>query len=198
MSYMDPETNEKYVPYCIEPSLGADRVALAFLTEAYDEEVLTDSKGKEDVRTVLRLHPALAPFKAAVLPLAKKLAPVAEPIYEELAKHFSVDYDVTGSIGKRYRREDEIGTPFSICVDFDTETDGCVTVRDRDTMEQIRIPVEQVKEYICLLYTSERELTYLFVHSVLHLLGYDHMEDEEKKEMRAREEEVMTQLGIGR
>ena len=148
MSYMDPETNEKYVPYCIEPSLGADRVALAFLTEAYDEEVLTDSKGKEDVRTVLRLHPALAPFKAAVLPLAKKLAPVAEPIYEELAKHFSVDYDVTGSIGKRYRREDEIGTPFSICVDFDTETDGCVTVRDRDTMEKISIPVEQVKEYI--------------------------------------------------
>ena len=134
--------------YCIEPSLGADRVALAFLTDAYDEEVLTDSKGKEDVRTVLRLHPALAPFKAAVLPLAKKLAPVAEPIYEELVKYFPVDYDVTGSIGKRYRREDEIGTPFSICVDFDTETDSCVTIRDRDTMEQIRIPVEQVKEYI--------------------------------------------------
>ena len=145
---MDPETNEKYIPYCIEPSLGADRVALAFLTDAYDEEVLTDSKGKEDVRTVLRLHPALAPFKAAVLPLAKKLAPVAEPIYEELAKYFSVDYDVTGSIGKRYRREDEIGTPFSICVDFDTENDGCVTIRDRDTMEQIRIPVDQVREYI--------------------------------------------------
>ncbi len=148
MSYLDPETNEKYVPYCIEPSLGADRVALAFLTDAYDEEVLVDAKGKEDVRTVLRLHPALAPFKAAVLPLAKKLAPVAEPIYEELAKHFPVDYDVTGSIGKRYRREDEIGTPFSICVDFDTETDGCVTIRDRDTMDQIRIPVSQVKEYI--------------------------------------------------
>ena len=148
MRYMDPETNEKYIPYCIEPSLGADRVALAFLTDAYDEEVLTDSKGKEDVRTVLRLHPALAPFKAAVLPLAKKLAPVAEPIYEELAKYFSVDYDVTGSIGKRYRREDEIGTPFSICVDFDTENDGCVTIRDRDTMEQIRIPVDQVREYI--------------------------------------------------
>ena len=109
---------------------------------------VTDSKGKEDVRTVLRLHPALAPYKAAVLPLAKKLAPVAEPIYEELTKHFSVDYDVTGSIGKRYRREDEIGTPFSICVDFDTETDHCVTIRDRDTMEQIRIPVDQVKEYI--------------------------------------------------
>ena len=148
MSYMDPETNEKYVPYCIEPSVGVERMLLAFLLDAYDEEVLTDSKGKEDVRTVLRLHPALAPYKAAVLPLAKKLAPVAEPIYEELAKHFSVDYDVTGSIGKRYRREDEIGTPFSICVDFDTETDHCVTIRDRDTMEQIRIPVDQVKEYI--------------------------------------------------
>ena len=145
---MDPETGEKYVPYCIEPSLGADRVALAFLVDAYDEEVLTDAKGREDVRTVLRLHPALAPFKAAVLPLAKKLTPVAEPIYEELAKYFSVDYDITGSIGKRYRREDEIGTPFSICVDFDTETDNCVTIRDRDTMEQIRIPVDQVKEYI--------------------------------------------------
>ena len=148
MSYMDPETNEKYVPYCIEPSVGVERMLLAFLLDAYDEEVLTDSKGKEDVRTVLRLHPALAPYKAAVLPLAKKLAPVAEPIYEELSKHFSVDYDVTGSIGKRYRREDEIGTPFSICVDFDTETDHCVTIRDRDTMEQIRIPVDQVKEYI--------------------------------------------------
>jgi len=110
--------------------------------------VLVDAKGKEDVRTVLRLHPALAPYKAAVLPLAKKLAPVAEPIYEELVKYFPVDYDVTGSIGKRYRREDEIGTPFSICVDFDTETDGCVTIRDRDTMEQIRIPVSEVKAYI--------------------------------------------------
>lgn len=148
MTYTDQETGEKYVPYCIEPSLGADRVALAFLIDAYDEETVTDGKGKEDTRTVLRLHPALAPFKAAVLPLAKKLAPVAEPIYEELSKHFSVDYDTAGSIGKRYRREDEIGTPFSICVDFDTQEDGCVTIRDRDTMEQIRIPVDQVKEYI--------------------------------------------------
>ena len=148
MEYMDPVTNERFIPYCIEPSVGVERMLLAFLLDAYDEEVLTDSKGKEDVRTVLRLHPALAPYKAAVLPLAKKLAPVAEPNYEELAKHFSVDYDVTGSIGKRYRREDEIGTPFSICVDFDTETDHCVTIRDRDTMEQIRIPVDQVKEYI--------------------------------------------------
>ena len=148
MQYTDPETNEKYVPYCIEPSLGADRVALAFLVDAYDEEVLTDGNGKEDVRTVMRFHPALAPFKAAVLPLAKKLSHVAEPIFEELSKYFPVDYDAAGSIGKRYRREDEIGTPFCICVDFDTEVDGCVTIRDRDTMEQIRIPVADVKAYI--------------------------------------------------
>ncbi len=148
MNYVDSETGEKYIPYCIEPSLGADRVALAFLVEAYDEETLTDAKGKEDTRVVMRFHPALAPFKAAVLPLAKKLSDVAEPIHEELSKHFMVDYDAAGSIGKRYRREDEIGTPFCICVDFDTETDGCVTVRDRDTMEQVRIPVEQVRNYI--------------------------------------------------
>ena len=149
MTYLDPDTNERYVPYCIEPSLGADRVALAFLVDAYDEEVLsTDDNGKEDTRIVLRLHPALAPFKAAVLPLSKKLSVVAEPIFEELSKYFNVDYDVSGSIGKRYRREDEIGTPFSICVDFDTETDGCVTIRDRDTMEQIRIPVSEVRSYI--------------------------------------------------
>ncbi|MBQ1484251.1 MAG: glycine--tRNA ligase [Eubacterium sp.] len=148
MTYLDPETQEKYVPYCIEPSLGADRVALAFLIDAYDEEVLKDDKGKEDVRTVLRLHPALAPYKAAVLPLSKKLGEKALPVYEELSKYFNVDYDESGSIGKRYRREDEIGTPFSICVDFDTETDGCVTVRDRDTMEQVRIPVSEVRQYI--------------------------------------------------
>lgn len=148
MSYMDPETNEKYIPYCIEPSLGADRVALAFLCDAYDEEKLTGENGKEDIRIVLRLHPALAPYKAAVLPLAKKLAQIAEPIYEELSKYFMVEYDAAGSIGKRYRREDEIGTPFCICVDFDTETDGCVTVRERDTMEQVRIPIGDVKAYI--------------------------------------------------
>lgn len=149
MTYLDLDTNERYVPYCIEPSLGADRVALAFLVDAYDEEVLsTDDKGKEDTRIVLRLHPALAPFKAAVLPLSKKLSVVAEPIFEELSKYFNVDYDASGSIGKRYRREDEIGTPFCICVDFDTETDGCVTIRDRDTMEQIRIPVSEVRSYI--------------------------------------------------
>lgn len=139
---------ETYIPYCIEPSLGADRVALAFLIDAYDEETVTDAKGKEDTRVVMRFHPALAPFKAAVLPLAKKLGPVAEPIYDQLSKHFNVDYDVTGSIGKRYRREDEIGTPYCICVDFQTEEDGCVTIRDRDTMEQVRVPVSEVKSYI--------------------------------------------------
>ena len=148
MNYVDSETGEKYIPYCIEPSLGADRVALAFLVEAYDEETVTDAKGKEDTRVVMRFHPALAPFKAAVLPLAKKLSDIAEPIHEELSKYFMVDYDASGSIGKRYRREDEIGTPFCICVDFDTETDGCVTVRDRDTMEQVRIPASQVRSYI--------------------------------------------------
>ncbi|MCR4653915.1 MAG: glycine--tRNA ligase [Eubacterium sp.] len=148
MSYLDPETNERYVPYCIEPSVGVERLVLAFLVDAYDEEVLTDAKGKEDVRTVLRLHPALAPYKAAVLPLSKKLEEVALPIYEELRKHFMVEYDASGSIGKRYRREDEIGTPFSICVDFDTAEDKSVTIRDRDTMEQVRIPVSEVKSYI--------------------------------------------------
>jgi glycyl-tRNA synthetase len=148
MTYLDPETNERYVPHCIEPSLGADRVTLAFLIDAYDEEVLTSEEGKEDVRTVLRFHPALAPFKVAVLPLAKKLAHIAEPIHEELSKHFQTSYDDAGSIGKRYRREDEIGTPFCICVDFETENDNCVTIRDRDTMEQIRLPINEVKNYI--------------------------------------------------
>ena len=149
LSYVNSETGEKVIPYVIEPSLGAGRVALAFLINAYDEEVLsTDDKGKQDVRTVLHLHPALAPFKCAVLPLAKKLEDVAAPIHEELSKYFMTDYDASGSIGKRYRREDEIGTPFCICVDFDTETDGCVTVRDRDTMEQVRIPVSEVRAYI--------------------------------------------------
>ena len=147
MVYLDPETNEKYIPYCIEPSLGADRVALAFLIDAYDEEDLS-ADGKEDSRVVLRLHPALAPFKAAVLPLSNKLEDQAMPIYEELSKYFNVDYDKSGSIGKRYRREDEIGTPFCICVDFDTAEDNCVTIRDRDTMEQVRIPISDVRSYI--------------------------------------------------
>ena len=148
MEYLDPESGERYIPYCIEPSLGVDRIALAFLMEAYDEEILKDDKGKEDKRVVMRFHPALAPYKVAVLPLSKKLAHLAEPIAEELSKEFMVDYDVAGSIGKRYRREDEIGTPFCICVDFDTEADNSVTIRDRDTMGQIRLPISEVKNYI--------------------------------------------------
>ncbi len=144
MTYFDPETNEHYVPYVVEPSLGADRVALAFLVDAYDEETI----GEGDVRTVLHLHPALAPFKAAVLPLSKKLSEKALALYDELAQDLAVDFDDAGSIGKRYRREDEIGTPFCITYDFDSENDGCVTVRDRDTMEQVRLPMAEVKAYI--------------------------------------------------
>ena len=144
MTYFDQETGEHYIPYVIEPSLGADRVALAFLVDAYDEEELAEG----DVRTVLHLHPALAPIKAAVLPLSKKLSEKALELYDELSKEFATDFDETGSIGKRYRREDEIGTPFCITYDFETENDGCVTVRDRDTMEQVRIPLAEVKSYI--------------------------------------------------
>ena len=154
LEYFDPETNEHYIPYVIEPSLGCDRVALAFLCEAYDEEHLVDAKGKEDVRTVLHLHPFLAPFKCAVLPLSKKLGDKAMEIRNELAKDFMVDYDDAGSIGKRYRRQDEIGTPLCVTVDFQTvgddktEADNCVTVRDRDTMEQVRLPISELKDYI--------------------------------------------------
>ena len=144
MTYFDQETGERYTPYVVEPSLGADRVALAFLVDAYDEETV----GENDVRVVLRLHPALAPYKAAILPLSKKLAEGAGKIYDQLSKYFPVDYDETGSIGKRYRREDEIGTPFCITYDFDSETDNCVTVRDRDTMEQVRIPIDSLKNYL--------------------------------------------------
>ena len=144
LTFFDQETGEHYVPYVVEPSLGADRVALAFLVEAYDEQEIAEG----DVRTVLHLHPALAPVKAAVLPLSKKLSDKALELYDELAREFPVEFDETGSIGKRYRREDEIGTPFCITYDFDTENDGCVTVRDRDTMEQVRIPVSEVKSYI--------------------------------------------------
>ncbi|HPU67316.1 MAG TPA: glycine--tRNA ligase [Clostridiales bacterium] len=146
LEYFDQETNEKYLPYVVEPSLGVDRVVLAFLCEAYDEEVVDAEKG--DVRVVLRLHPALAPVKAAVLPLSKKLGEQAEKIYNELSKSFNVEYDDAGSIGKRYRRQDEIGTPFCITYDFDSENDGCVTVRDRDSMEQVRIPIASLKDYI--------------------------------------------------
>lgn len=144
LRYIDPVTNEKYIPYCIEPSLGADRVALAFLCNAYDEEEI----GEGDVRTVLRLHPALAPFKAAILPLTKKLSEKSDEIYNELSKYFMIDTDVSGSIGKRYRRQDEIGTPFCITVDFDTLEDECVTVRFRDTMEQERIKISELKDFI--------------------------------------------------
>ena len=144
MEYFDSETNEKYVPYVIEPSLGADRVALAFLVDAYDEETV----GEGDTRVVLHLHPALAPFKAAVLPLSKKLSDKAAEVQESLSKYFAIDFDETGSIGKRYRRQDEIGTPFCITYDFDSEADGCVTVRDRDTMQQERIKIEDLKAYI--------------------------------------------------
>jgi len=144
MNYLDPITNEKYIPYCIEPSLGADRVTLAFLADAYDEEELENG----DVRTVLRFHPALAPFKAAVLPLSKKLSEKSQEVYAKLAKSFNVDYDEAGSIGKRYRREDEIGTPYCITVDFDTLENNTVTVRDRDTMEQIRLNIDELEAYI--------------------------------------------------
>lgn len=142
--YLDPVTNEKLVPYCVEPSVGADRVALAFLVDAYEEEQLDEG----DSRVVMRLHPALAPFKAAILPLSKKLNDGAQKVYATLAKKFNVDYDEAGSIGKRYRRQDEVGTPFCITYDFDSETDNSVTIRDRDSMQQVRIPIDEVVKYI--------------------------------------------------
>lgn len=145
MEYFDPEDNSRYIPYVVEPSLGVDRVTLAFLCEAYDEETLADG----DVRTVLHFHPALAPIKACILPLTKKLKEPALEVYTMLAKKFNVEYDETGAIGKRYRRQDEIGTPFCITYDFDTlEKDGCVTVRDRDTMAQERVKIEDLVKYI--------------------------------------------------
>ena len=144
LSYLDQGTNEKYIPYCIEPSLGADRVALAFLVDAYDEEDL----GEGDTRTVMHLHPALAPFKAAILPLSKKLSDKAFELYGELSKKYNLDFDETGSIGKRYRRQDEIGTPYCITIDFDTEKDETVTIRNRDTMSQERIKISELDEYI--------------------------------------------------
>ena len=144
LSYQDPETNEKFIPYVIEPSLGCDRVALAFLCNAYEEQDL----GEGDSRVVLHLHPALAPYKVAVLPLSKKLSEKAGEVYEMLSKDLMCDYDEAGSIGKRYRREDEIGTPYCVTVDFDTLEDGAVTIRDRDTMEQVRMPISEVKNWI--------------------------------------------------
>ena len=144
LEYFDPETNAKYIPYVIEPSLGVERLFLAIVCDAYDEETLEDGKS----RTVMHLHPALAPVKAAVLPLSKKLGDKAGELYEELSKYFCVDYDDAGSIGKRYARQDEVGTPFCITYDFDTENDNCVTIRERDSMQQVRIPLSDVKSYI--------------------------------------------------
>jgi glycyl-tRNA synthetase len=159
LTYYDQEKNEHYIPYVIEPSLGVDRAVLALLVDAYDEEVVgQDKKGADDVRTVLHLAPALAPYKCAILPLSKKevLTGPAIELYNELSKEFMCDYDETGSIGKRYRRADEIGTPFCITFDFDTvgdeqngtPADNCVTIRERDSMEQVRLPISQVKDYI--------------------------------------------------
>ena len=144
MTYLDPETNEKYVPYCIEPSVGCDRVTLAFLCNSYDEEEVGDG----DIRTVLHLHPALAPYKVAVLPLSKKLSEKANEVYGMLSKKFMCDYDEAGSIGKRYRREDEIGTPYCVTIDFDTLEDNKVTIRDRDTMEQVRIDISEIENWL--------------------------------------------------
>ena len=144
MEYMDPVTNEKYTPYCVEPSVGVDRLVLSFLCDAYDEEALSDT----DSRVVLRLHPALAPIKAAVLPLQKKLAEPAMALYQELSKYFNADFDVTGSIGKRYRRQDEVGTPYCITYDFESLEDHCVTIRERDSMQQTRVPLDQVRAFI--------------------------------------------------
>jgi len=143
LSYFDPIKNEKYIPYCVEPSLGADRVTLAFLCDAYEEEEIAEG----DVRTVLRFHPALAPVKIGVLPLSKKLGDEAFKVYEQLNKKYLCEYDDTGSIGKRYRRQDEIGTPFCVTFDFDSLEDKAVTIRDRDTMEQVRIKIEELDEY---------------------------------------------------
>ena len=144
MTYLDPETNEKYVPYCIEPSLGCDRVALAFLCNSYEEQEIAEG----DTRTVLHLHPALAPYKVAILPLSKKLSEKAEEVHSKLSKKFMCDYDEAGSIGKRYRREDEIGTPYCVTIDFDTLEDGAVTIRDRDTMEQVRLKIDELEKYL--------------------------------------------------
>ena len=146
LEYFDPTDNSRYIPYVIEPSLGVERLFLSILTEGYDEEVVDAEKN--DVRTVLRLHPFLAPFKAAVLPLSKKLSEQAEALFDDLSKDFMVEYDDAGSIGKRYRRQDEIGTPLCITYDFESLEDGCVTVRDRDTMEQVRIKIDELKAYI--------------------------------------------------
>jgi glycyl-tRNA synthetase len=143
MSYFDPVTNKKYVPYCVEPALGADRAALAFLCDAYDEETV----GEDDVRTVLRFHPALAPVKVGVLPLSKKLSDAAYAVYRELSRGIVCEFDETGSIGKRYRRQDEIGTPYGVTYDFESENDKSVTIRERDSMEQERIRIDGLADW---------------------------------------------------
>ena len=144
LEYLDPQTNEKYLPYCVEPAVGVERLMLAFLCDAYDEEVLNE----KDTRVVLHLHPALAPVKACILPLSKQLSASAKEIYAQLADSFVCEYDEAGSIGKRYRRQDAIGTPFCVTIDFDTEKDGCVTVRERDSMEQVRLPICELQAHI--------------------------------------------------
>ena len=144
LEYLDPQTNEKYLPYCVEPAVGVERLMLAFLCDAYDEEVLNE----KDTRVVLHLHPALAPVKACILPLSKQLSASAKEIYAQLADSFVCEYDEAGSIGKRYRRQDAIGTPFCVTIDFDTEKDGCVTVRERDSMEQVRLPISELQAHI--------------------------------------------------
>ena len=143
LEYLDPETNQKYIPYVIEPSVGADRLFLSVFADAYDEEQL-----ENDTRIVMHLHPAVAPIKAAILPLTKKQSDKAMEVYSMLAQDFNVEFDVAGQIGKRYRRQDAIGTPFCITIDFDSETDQTVTLRDRDSMEQIRLPIDELKSYI--------------------------------------------------
>ena len=151
LTYFDDEKKQKYIPYVIEPSLGADRMVLAFLCSAYDEEVLDEEKN--DVRTVLHFHPELAPVKIGVLPLSKKLNEGAEKIYQQLSKKYNCEYDDRGNIGKRYRRQDEIGTPFCITYDFESENDGAVTVRDRDTMEQVRVKIDELDAYFADKFT---------------------------------------------
>jgi len=146
LEYFDPDDNTKYIPYVIEPSLGVERLFLSIVTEAYDEELIDAEKN--DVRTVMHIHPALAPVKACILPLVKKLKEPAGELYAQLAKKFVVEYDEAGAIGKRYRRQDEIGTPFCITYDFDTLEDGCVTVRDRDTMQQERVAIADLENYL--------------------------------------------------
>jgi len=147
LEYFDQESGEKFIPHVIEPSLGVDRMTLALLCDAYDEEEVGE-EGKSDTRVVLRLHPAVAPYKACVLPLSKKLSEKATEVYHSLQRQFTVDFDDTGSIGKRYRRQDEIGTPLCVTYDFESENDGCVTVRDRDSMTQERLPITELEAYI--------------------------------------------------